>query len=262
MGIEESYSEPAPKCQYQGRMASKSMVMRQVTMVQRSLRFGIQDGKGNRASTWKLWTETGGGNSELYLANRSLGGTLKASFHQSGKWHIAYSKKTFEEKVKGAIPKFTDRFIEKWPRPKEIAPGITLAYRIITPHTSVTTSTSLGSYKKVIWIPNSSESKATEIDILITAKGTTGTDWPGKNSMGTSLIGSFHLNNGDRVWAVYREIDPPDLSKIGNGEGRFFKGKSKEDLKNENLRAMVFDSEADGSRVIYDYAVKLQSANI
>ncbi len=151
-------------------------------MPQRSLRFGIHDGGGKCAATWKLWTEICKGNSELYLADRSLGGTLKASLHQSGNWHIAYSHRTFEEQVKEAIPKFKNRFIEEWPRPREIAPGVTLAFRIVTPYSAVTNSKDQGYYAKVKWIDNAPKSKATEIDILITNPTTRVSGWPAKRS--------------------------------------------------------------------------------
>lgn len=230
-------------------------------MAQRSLRFGISDGIGLRAATWKLWTETSGGKSEVYLACRSLGGTLKASLHQSGNWHIAYSHKTFKEKVEGAIPKFKDRFIERWPRPSEIAPGVSLAFRIVTPYSAVTSSLDTGNFKGVQWLPNAPELKATEIDILITKPTTKVTGWPGKRSMGTSLIGSFPLNNGETVWAVYWVIDMPDISQLGRGTGHLFKGRTREDLESEDLRALVFGTERDGSRVMYDCAVQRKTAN-
>jgi hypothetical protein len=230
-------------------------------MPKRSLRFGIHDGSKNRASTWKLWTEFGRGNSEVYLANRSLGGTLKASLHQSGNWHIAYSQKTFEERVKGTIPKFKDRFIEKWPRPNEIAHGITLAFRIVTPSSALTSSKDHGKYAKVKWIDNAPALKATEVDIIITKPEVSGSGWPGKQTMGTSLIGSFQLENKETIWAVSWIIDMPDLSKIGKGVGKFFRGKSKENLETDGLRALVFGTEADGSRVIYDCAVQSKTAN-
>ena len=230
-------------------------------MAKRSLRFGINDGNGRRAATWKLWTETSGGNSEIYLANRSLGGTLKASLHQSGKWHIAFTKQIFDNYVKGAKTKFKDRFIEKWPKPPEIAPGITLAFRIVTPYSAVTNSTEIGKYKGVKWLPNAPESKATEIDILITKPEALGTGWPGKNSMATSLIGFFPLENGATVWAVNWVIDFPDFSKWGNGTIRFFAGKNKEDLKKDGVRLIAFGKEPDGSRVLYDCAIKSTAAN-
>jgi hypothetical protein len=229
-------------------------------MAQRSIRFGIKN-NSKRAATWKLWTETGGGKSEIYLANRSLGGTLKASMHQSGRWHIAYTKEVYESRVKGTNTKLNDRFIEKWSMPPEIAPGITLAFRIVTPFSAVTDSTEKGNYKGVKWLSNAPESKATEIDILITKPNSLGVEWPGKNTMGTSLIGSFPLENSSTVWAVYWLINMPNLSKIEKGTFQFFAGKNKEDLKSDGLRLIAFGKEPDGSRVLYDCAVKNISAN-
>ena len=69
-------------------------------MPQRAIRFAVREGDC-RSATWKLWTESGVGKSDLYLVCRSLGGSLKTSLHESGRWHVAYSKETFEEKVKG-----------------------------------------------------------------------------------------------------------------------------------------------------------------
>lgn len=230
-------------------------------MTQRALRFGISDGSGRRAATWKLWTETGGNKSEVYLACRSLGGTLKASLHGSGKWHISYSQRVFDRDVKGAIPKQTDRFIEKWPRPPQIAPGVTLAYRIVTPWSAVTNLIDESKTKGVIWIPNAPELKATEIDILFTNPSTRVSGWPGRRSMKTTLIGSFTLINGETVWAVYWVIDMPDLSHLGRGVGRFYSRRSEKDLESGGLRALVFGAEPDGSRVMYDCAVQGRPAN-
>lgn len=223
-------------------------------MAERSIRFGITDREGHRASTWKLWTQIGDGKSDLYLTCRVLGGKLKASLHDSGSWHYAYDQKTFEEKVEGVITKQKDRFIEKWSRPKSIAKGVTLALRIITPSSSVTSS--IGETKSdIIWIPNAPKSKATEIDIIITAETTLVTGWPCKRSMGTSLVGSFQMENGETVWVVYRVIDMPDLSSTIKGKVRFYEGMGPKDLKGGNLRALAHSREQDGSRVMYDLVV-------
>jgi len=226
-------------------------------MGQRVLRFGIHDGAGRRAATWKLWTETSAGRSEVYLTCRSLGGTLKTSLHESGKWHIAYSQRAFEERVKGPIPKFEDRYIEKWPRPSDITSGITLAFRIVTPWSAVTTPVKEGRFKGVTWLPKAPEPKATEIDVLITKPKTQVTGWPGRRSMGTSLIGSFPLENGETVWSVYWVVDMPDFSSLGKGTGRFFKGRNEKDLKGEGLRLLLFGTQPDCSRVMYDCAAQV-----
>src|SRR6266511_3564883 len=98
-------------------------------MPQRALRFGIREDPDRRSATWKLWTDAAQGKSDVYLASRSLGGSLKASLHQSGSWHYAHSVRTFEDRVKGVVPTLPTRFVETWQRPHEIGPGVTLALR-------------------------------------------------------------------------------------------------------------------------------------
>jgi len=225
-------------------------------MPQRALRFGIRDDAGRRSATWKLWTEAAGGKSEVYLACRSLGGTVKASLHESGKWHIAYSQTAFEERVRGEIPELEDRYIEKWPRPFEFTSGITLAFRIVTPWSAVKNPVDGSNLKGVTWLPNAPKQMAMEIDILITKPTNTFTGWPGKRSMGTVLIGSIPLENSETVWAVYWVVKMPDSTSLGKGAGRFYKGRNERDLHSEGLRALIFGKEPDGSIVIYDCAAE------
>ena len=229
-------------------------------MPERSLRFGISNGVGLRAATWKLWTQRATNKSDVYLACRSLGGSIKASLHESGQWHVAYSKKTFEERVQGAIPRFANRFVETWPRPPELAPGITLAYRIVTPSTAVTTPFEPANFSTVCWIPNAAQGFATEIDIFLLRPGTPVTDWPGRRSMGTSLIGSLEIENGETAWAVYRTVPQPNLVFPTQGTGYFYRGSGPSDLDCESLRAMVFGDESDGSKVIYDCTIQRRSS--
>lgn len=179
----------------------------------------------------------------------------------SGRWHIAYTQSAFERYVEGANPKHADRFIEKWPRPHEFAPGITLAFRIVTPWSAVTNLIDGSESKGVIWLPNAPEPKATEIDILFTAPTTPVSGWPGRRSMNTSLVGSVRLQNGETIWAVYWVVGMPDFASFGERTFRFYKGRSEKDLESEGLRMLVFGTEPDGSRVIYDCAVQGRKPN-
>lgn len=221
-------------------------------MPEQTIRFGISNGGGHRAATWRVWTPAG--KADIYLATRALGGTLKASLHKSGKWHVAYGQKTFEKVVEGAIPRQKDRFLKKWPRPKPIAPGVTLAFRIVTPHSAVTSPIGEAD-KNVTWLPNCPPLRATEIDIMIISPTTPVTGWPGKNKMGTKPVGSYKLENGELVWVVYWVVDMPNLSAAAKGSVQFYRGRTKDDLKSDHLRALAFGEEPDGSRVIYDCAV-------
>lgn len=230
-------------------------------MTQRSIRFGIREDPDRRSATWKLWTDAAKGKSDVYLASRSLGGSLKASLHQSGSWHYAHSPRTFEDRVKGAIPKLTTRFVETWDRPAEITLGVTLAFRILTPASAVVSTPLRGSQSGIIWLPNAPAGKAREIDILLTSPNARVTDWPGKRSMSTELVGSFTLENGETVWAVHRVVEMPNVTNLlPPGVARFYKGASKDDLEGGGIRALVFGKEPDGSRTLYDFAVTVTKA--
>jgi hypothetical protein len=225
-------------------------------MAQRVLRFSIRDGD-RRAATWKLWTEANTGHSDVYLVCRALGGVLKTSLHESGNWHVSFSQRTFRDRVEGVIPSLPTRFVEKWARPGCLAPGVTPAYRIVTPWSAVTTPISEKHPDSLIWLPRAPDGKATEIDIMLVNISTPIDGWPGKRSMNTSLIGSFELANGTTVYAIHWIIPMPVLSRVPSGTGLFFRDSGRDDLKKEGIRALAFGDEPDGSRTIYDFAVKV-----
>jgi hypothetical protein len=165
-------------------------------MARNELRFGIATVAGYRAATWKLWTDGPEDRPELYLACRALGGHLKTSLHASGQWHTAYSKQTFEAKVKEAASPGTDRFIQRWSRPTPLAPGVVLAFRIVTPSSAVTSPMSPAD-TDVLWLPNAVEGQATEISVVLVAAATTLPDWPGRRSMAVDQGRQHSLR---RVW--------------------------------------------------------------
>ena len=201
------------------------------------IRFGISDGE-LRAATWKLWTPPN--KLDVYLACRELRGTLKASLHASGKWHVAYSPTFFEENVSDNQSARKSRFVQQWSRPAPIIEGVTLAYRIVTPHASVRSSIARPS-EKIKWIPNCPTGQGTEVDIFVMSNSP-GISWPGKNSMQTQFLGSYKLPNGHSVCAVHRVTPLPDLSRaLPPGPWKFFKGKTRDDLHG-NLRAIAFGS--------------------
>ncbi|MCF8068296.1 MAG: hypothetical protein K9L30_06900 [Desulfobacterales bacterium] len=230
-------------------------------MAEKSIRFGINDDKGYRSSTWKCWSRSNVGKNDVYLACRSLGCAFKASLHQSGYWHVAYSNNFFEKKVESSEKIEKGRFIEKWFKPKEIAPGITLAYRIVTPSSSVNVPYDKSNFKRIHWISNANTGKATEISILISKPSTQISNWPGKNSMNTKLVATMILDNNEVVWIVYREIDMLKLPNL-NTDPKYFKGKSKKDLICDNLRILIFGKEIDGSRVFYDCALEINNGDM
>lgn len=224
-------------------------------MAEQSFRFGVFDGAGHRAATWKCWSPAA--KEDIYLSCRELHGALKISLHESGAWHVAYDAKFFDCGVRPDDKTEKGRFIDKWPVPKPIAPGLVLAFRIITPWNSV--STPCDAVPVVFHVPKPTEGKAIEFDLFIIEPTTRVLGWPGKNKMNTSLVGSYTLPSGRSVWVVYWEIPMPQLP-TQSGKAKFFEGKSFEDLKGDGLKLLAFGDEPDGSKVIYDCKVSFEDS--
>jgi hypothetical protein len=219
-------------------------------MNEAAIRFGVGDGQ-RRAATWKCWALEGPGRNDVYLACRELRGALKASLHKSGQWHVAFDEQFLERNA--VREEWPTRFMETWQRPAELAPGFTLAFRIVTPFATVNATPSPAGDEGVMWISPPPPGQVIETAVIITSADTLTSGWPGKRSMATSLVGRFQIDNGDSVWVVSRvDAQPPSLTMQLN-RSRFFHGKTKADAVGPGLRAIAFGVEADGSRVMYEF---------
>jgi hypothetical protein len=228
-------------------------------MPEKAIRFGVSDGLGKRAATWKCWTQTGSGKHDFYLTCRSVGGALKASLHQSGSWHIAFLRKFVKENVEKPLDSQFDPYIARWPRPGETAPGLTLAFRIVVPWSSVTVPIHDSLPASMIWIRQPPVGKAVEIAILIAGKTTCSVDWPGRDSMKTELVGSLALDNGDILWIVHHVVDVPNFGSF-SGRRTLFKQGAGIPPADPDLRVILFGQSQDGSAFMVD-AVFDGSAN-
>ena len=172
-----------------------------------SIRFGVLNEAGQRAATWKLFARTGVGKQDVYLTCRALGGAIKASLHQSGSWHVGFDRGFLRDNLHESDTRQDDLYLDRWPRPACIAPGITLAYRVIVPAAGVNVPVGADELKgKVFWIPSAPLEMAVEIDVIITSPEVQCSDWAARKFMQTELVGSFVLDNGDTVWVVYRAV--------------------------------------------------------
>ena len=128
-----------------------------------AVRFTVRNQSGQRAATWKCWSQAG--KEDVYLACRELGGALKTSLHESGRWHTAYFEGFFEGSVPEEHRTERGRFIDQWQRPEPIAPGVTLAYRIVTPWSSVTAPDEESG--SLVSVPAPPEGRAIEFDVFL-----------------------------------------------------------------------------------------------
>jgi hypothetical protein len=169
---------------------------------------------------------------DVYLACRELRGALKASFHQSGNWHIAFSPGFYERSFEEDSSRPASRFSERWPRPHEIAPGITLAFRIVVPWFSATVRDE--EKEDIFWVPSAAEGYAIEFTVFITSSGCIVTNWPGKKSMNSKFVGSIPLFSGETIWVVHTTT-PIQIPEPMQGKGCFFKGVDSSALESSGL---------------------------
>lgn len=225
-------------------------------MPKQSLRFSVRDANGNRAATWKLLTQTGGGKHDVYLTCRSLGGKLKASLHESGSWHVGFVRDFLNENLDDGHPKREDPYIDRWPRPSEIGPGVTLAYRILVPTSGVNMAIEDTLPGSIIWIPAAPDGTAVEIDVVFTAPDAVVSNWPGRSSMNTELVGKLVLENHETVWVVHRVVDVPGFNLPSTCDPTWFKSGRDVNLTDGSIRAILLGNSDDGSRFMVDCAVQ------
>lgn len=225
-------------------------------MPQEAIRFGVRALSGHRASTWKVWSANAPKH-DVYLACREMKGEFKASMHQSGNWHISFSKSLHADGFADASERPDSRFFDTWPRPPEIGPGITLAFRVVVPWFSATIEVKEEEVD-VVWVAPAGKGYAIEFAILITSPTCVVSGWPAKRSMKSELVGSFSLATGETVWVVHTTMPvqtPPPI----RGTARFFRDASRANLLDSHgLRAVSFGEVPDGSRVMYDVPILVQ----
>src|SRR5208337_4392186 len=204
-------------------------------MGRRELRFGVVDSEGRRSSSWKLWAQ-GAKKSDLYLSCRAWGGSFKVSFHESGAWHVAFTKE-FIKKEHGYWAPSSARFKDRWTRPEDFTPGYAIAFRIVFPWGSPSVSLEEPE-PDLIWVPAAPEGHAVEFVVLIgrSIVSFDEKEWPGKDTMATELLGSFVLANGEPIWVVHHII-PFELPKLGPGAPHLFSGATEQSLQSPGLRA-------------------------
>jgi hypothetical protein len=59
----------------------------------------------------------------------------------------------------------------------------------------------------IVWLPLPKVGNAVQVVLAYLAPGTLVSGWPGRRSMGTSLVGALPLQNGETVWVVAHDIE-------------------------------------------------------
>lgn len=145
-----------------------------------------------------MWS--GRGDTDLYLAARSIAGTMKVSFHATGQRHAGFTSQ-YAARETNLARNTKSRHIEKWHGGIEVAPDFTHEFRLLFP-TSHLRIFADNSEKDVIWIPPASSGFAIEVDLIFGPRDNS-TGWPGKDSMGTKLLAKGAFQNGRTIWLIH-----------------------------------------------------------
>ena len=223
-------------------------------MPKRALRFGVRNAANLRAATWTLWTHSGRGDHDVYLACRAVGGALKASMHQSANWHVGLAPAFVKAQFDPDHPRQKNRFIDKWARPAESEPGVSLAYRLLVPTSGVLVPIEAFLPPSIIWIPAAPPGMAVEILMVLTRDEQVAADWMSRAGPTLRRIGELGLDNLERVLVVSREIAAPQVA-MPSGEFTLLRSASAADLSAGGMRAILALIGDDGSRYLLDCAV-------
>lgn len=171
----------------------------------KDVRFAVGHPDGARSATWKVWTARK--TADVYIACRPLGGYLKVSLHESGKWRTAFLDE-YARTEEYFLPGDRDRAFQKWDRPEPLAPGIRHAFKIIVP-TSELRSPSHGrveaKVKSILWVRPPPLGAAVQFDVSITDADASVGKWPGAH-LGYGLVGRAPLVDGSSVWITWRKL--------------------------------------------------------
>ena len=206
------------------------------------------------SGTWKIWSPGGMKKSDVYVASRALGFALKTSLHESGIWHTAFNTTFVASEVESGHRLHENRFVEKWPAPAEIAPGLLRCFQLLIPTAAVTLPTSSEHSSAIDWIPAAPPGMATEISVMLLHAGVRCSRWPGA-ARGFEPIGSFVLASKGTVWCVYQYVPVPRLSPA-TGTATAFKSARAANAAEGELRIVVFGSDESGGRFAIESIVQ------
>ena len=205
-----------------------------------------------RSSIWRVWTNRN--TSDVYVGVRNVTGVQKYSFHESGRWHFAYSNNEAASRWAGS----SNRFIEKWDRPDNAVVGWTRALAVKVPHGALSELPDEPEDDKVVWLPEPPDGRIAVVGIGVVEPNR------GMANMRGIPVDAYRLANGHAVVVVYQMKEFTDeirqwlSKKLTNMPAPY--GQTAADLADmtrnlEGLRMGLFGNDETGSRVVWDLAV-------
>jgi len=170
------------------------------------LRWAIGDPDGPRSSTWRFWGNKKG---DFYLAARSLGGTLKTSFHRDGRCHSGLTSE-YLNRIRGEGQVATRKYFDRWELASE--PSVR-AYQILVPAGELRLFRP-DAVDQMKWIPGPPPGHAITVSLFLSRTLESDEHWPGAN-FGSEPIG-VAVASGRVAWLVAKAhpLTPEIISEI------------------------------------------------
>jgi hypothetical protein len=211
---------------------------------------------GQQSSVWRVWADPG--NSNVYLAVRTIIGYLKWSLHESNKWRHAWVDDEEALRTAEELGHTGDRAFDKWDRPDEIGDtGITRGLAIrVRPQDLVTVTQPEKVPAKALWIDPPPAGYTACVDVLLGRPTQPGgvIDQPG-----LVPFAGFTLENGQAVLliAALRPLHEHHSAVIANALNIVVDKarKAGEDMTKDNRRAIIGTDNADGDKLVWDMAI-------
>jgi hypothetical protein len=197
------------------------------------VRFAVGSASGPRSRTWRLWVPKR--KSDVYVASRRLGNSVKVSLHKLGPARFALTSEFIRESGFQAPEGRDPRLAFEWERPRPRPPDkFARPFAILVPWDEVVDRDTREA-GDVVWIEPPLEGSYVHFDVVYSPSGVTVTGHPGARSQGTKLVGRVELANGEGVFitGVVREMEAElreQIAWLRSGRVRDAKGKPVENI--------------------------------
>jgi hypothetical protein len=215
--------------------------------------FAVGSDGGPRSSIWRVWWSKEG---DVYVAARSLGGIIKASFHHtSNVRHIAFQNDFLNW---APLFKIGERTLYRWYRTHWPNLNVSLESIIYIPTDDLRSSPvdeKLRKNNAITWIEPPASSMKVDIAIMIQDTDP-GDNWPGRNR-GTKLLRKTNLGDGQVLWITCEHSEDKRPENYAEAAGPLTKGLSAANVKATDTRIILIGETAfshQSVRYMADYA--------
>lgn len=161
-----------------------------------TIRFTVGTDFGPRSGVWRIWST----NDEIYIAMRSIAGTMKTSLHSSGRYRHAFTGPGAAKNRPGG-----DRALVKWPEPGDFQEGAKLLFEIVVPTDELTmpaTEPTPEEKAKIKLVEPAPADELTVISVIVTRPGLEVAEHPRPASGASGLIASWAMRSRGTLWVV------------------------------------------------------------